>query len=296
MDHVLKSKIDFLIKIAKKKKITVGMVIPALNESRTIGKIIKTFIKLKELGLLFNIYVVDDGSIDNTIKESEKFGAVVFNRNKNGNKNFRKFKGKGFAIWESLNFSDEKILVFYDGDVKNPKLEQLVDLVSPLIIKNNLVLAKADFERNLYIQGKFIKGHGGRLTEILLKPLIGYLFPDLVYFKQPTGGFYAVRSDCLRNIDILGEAGADPSVLINLYKKFGLKSLTEVYIDEIIHDNKELKNLTKASYKHIQSLFYLKNGVDNFNEYSTLYYNESGVKKKKNIKSDLIILKHKNDK
>lgn len=268
------------------KKLTIGILIPVFNEEKTIGRIVSTFLNLKTRDLVKHVYVVDDGCTDDTIKVARKRGAAIVNRRGVGDYRYRDCHGKGFAIHDALSFIKEDIIIVYDGDVKNPSIDHIIGLSAPLVNDPELVLVKASFDRNLYLQNKVIRGHGGRMTELLIKPLIGYLFPDLVLFNQPTGGFYAVRREKIEEIEIFGELGADISVLINLYKKNGLKHLAEVFVGEIIHNNKTLDSLSKCASKQIQSLFYLNKGVDDFKNYSYFF---SG--KKIDVRSPLIILK-----
>ncbi|MBU3942737.1 glycosyltransferase, partial [Patescibacteria group bacterium] len=269
----------------KEKNLTIGIVIPVYNEEKTIAQIISTFLGAD---LISNVYVIDDGSNDNTITKAETAGAIIFNRKEEGDLRYRNYDGKGFAIWEALSLAKEDILIVYDGDIKNPNLNHIVGLAAPLINDSSLVLTKAAFDRNLYLQDQVLKKEGGRITELLIKPLLGFLFPDLVLFQQPTGGLYGARKDKLAEIEILGEIGADISILVNLCKKNTFDSLCEVYIGEIIHYNKDLRNLSKISFKLIQSIFFLYKGVDNFKRYS---YFSAG--RKVDVDSPLIILEPK---
>lgn len=272
----------------KKRNLTIGVVIPVFNEEKTIGLIVSTFLKSNFKNLINNVYVIDDGSCDNTVIAAKKEGGVVFKRKVAGDQRYKDNNGKGFAIWEALSFVKEDILVIYDGDVKNPNINHILGMAAPLIDNPVLIMIKANFDRNLYLQNKILKDQGGRMTQLLIKPLLGYLFPELVLLNQPTGGLYAVRKEKLKEIEILGEAGADISVLINLYKKNGIDCLSEVYIGEIKHKNKTLNNLSAVTFKQIQSIFYLNKGIDEFENYSYL-----SSKKKIDINSPLIILRPK---
>lgn len=272
----------------KKKKLTIGVVIPVFNEEKTIERIVSAFLTKKAKNLISCVYVIDDGSYDNTARIAKKAGGVVFKRKEMGDKRYQNNYGKGFAIWEAVFFVKEDIIIIYDGDVKNPNISHIIGLTAPLVNDPALVITKANFDRNLYLQNKMLKGQGGRMTQLLIKPLFGFLFPELVLFNQPTGGLYAVRKEKLKEIEILGEAGADISVLINLYKKNGIECLSETYIGELKHNNKTLSNLSKVAFKQIQSIFYLSEDIDDFENYSYLDFN-----KKVNINSPLIILKPK---
>lgn len=269
----------------KKKKLTIGVVIPVFNEEKTIGLIVSTFLNSNFKNLIKHVYVIDDGSCDNTIIVAKKEGGIIFKRKDAGDQRYKDNNGKGFAIWEALSLVKEDIIIIYDGDVKNPNINHIIGMSAPLINDPALVIVKANFDRNLYLQNKILKDQGGRMTQLLIKPLLGYLFPELVLLNQPTSGLYAVRKEKLKEIEILGEAGADISVLINRYKKNGIDCLSEVYIGEIKHNNKTLNNLSGVTFKQIQSMFYLNKGIDDFENYSYL-----SSKKKVNVNSPLVVL------
>ncbi len=275
------------IQTLKKKGFSIGIIIPTYNEEKTISKIIFTFLSSE---LVSNVYIIDDGSHDNTIMRARSAGAITFNRKRGGEPKYRKYNGKGFAIWEALALAKEDILIVYDGDIQNPDINHIIELTFPLINNPNIILTKASFDRNLYLQNHSLKREGGRITELLVKPLLGFLFPELILFEQPTGGIYGIKKERLLEIEILGETGADISILINLYKKNGLSSLCEVYLGEIIHNNKDLKNLSKITFKLIQSIFFLYNNkISDFEKYSYLSFG-----KKMDVNSPLIILKPRN--
>ena len=177
----------------------------------------------------------------------------------------------------------------YDGDIQNPSIQHVATLLAPLIDNNKIGLCKANFDRNLHLHRQVIKNHGGRQTELLVKPLMGFLFPELVKFSQPTGGLYSVKRKHLQELEVLGEAGADMSILVNYAKRFGIDKIAEAHIGEIKHRNKELNTLAKTSPKLIQSLFYLAKRIDEFQEYA-LTYKEQETMKVKIVKSSLIIL------
>jgi len=134
----------------KNNNLNINLIIPTFNEAKSIENIVSTFLHLKNIGILSEIYIIDDGSTDKTVEIVSRYDVIVFSRKKEGDKKYRKYNGKGFAIWESLKFVSDDIMVIYDGDVKNPSVFQLINLIKPLLDDSGLILTKANFERNLF--------------------------------------------------------------------------------------------------------------------------------------------------
>jgi dolichol-phosphate mannosyltransferase len=87
----------------KFEKDEVCILIPTLNESLTIGNLIREF---RALGYN-NILVIDGKSTDNTAKVAEEAGAIV--RTQTG-------KGKGNAIIEAFEIIEQPYVLMLDGD------------------------------------------------------------------------------------------------------------------------------------------------------------------------------------
>jgi len=72
--------IEKLVTLKKKRKITISLCFPTLNEEKTIGKEINVIksILMDAHPLLDEIAVIDSGSTDNTCKVARDFGADVY--------------------------------------------------------------------------------------------------------------------------------------------------------------------------------------------------------------------------
>ena len=147
---------------------TVSIIIPAFNEDKTVGNVIKA---VKSLNYIYEIIVVDDGSQDNTAQVAEKAGAKVIQHLKN--------RGKGSAIKTGFINSKGDIVVFLDADIQNLTSKKVDNIIKP-IINGEADLTKTKFKRE-----------AGRVTELTAKPLLKFFFPE-IKFDQPLSGQFAV--------------------------------------------------------------------------------------------------------
>lgn len=141
----------------------ISVIIPAYNEEKSIANVIKT---IRNSTIESEIIVVNNCSTDNTLKEAEKGGAdKVVHCNK---------KGKGYAMEEGLKHASNNIIIFIDGDLKI-ETNQILELMTNPILFENVDFVKSTFERE-----------GGRVTELVTKPLLDLLFPNMYKFRTTT--------------------------------------------------------------------------------------------------------------
>ena len=104
------------------KDTKIEIIIPTLNEERTLGKLIEN-IRSSVLPLKASTLVIDGGSADRTLDICERENVRYI---------IRKGKGKGSAMREAVEQSDADIVVFIDGDgTYSPS--DLESLLEPLL-------------------------------------------------------------------------------------------------------------------------------------------------------------------
>lgn len=200
---------------------TTTVIIPAYNEEKYIEKVITN---VKKCNSIDEIIVVDNNSTDKTSEIAKRNNVKTI---------FVKKQGKGYALKEGIKKAKGDILVFIDGDICDYKDNFICDLIKPIQL-NKTDFVKASFERE-----------GGRVTELVAKPLLELKFPKLKKFKQPLSGIMAGKAEIFKKIKLNNDYGVDVGILIDIYKmKVRMK---EVDIGYIKNDSQDWHSLIKMS-------------------------------------------------
>lgn len=216
------------VKTINSRNMTVSVIIPAFNEDKTVGSVVKT---VKSLDYIDEIIVVDDGSHDNTAREAEKAGATVIQHMKN--------RGKGAAIKTGFKNSKGEIIVFIDADIENLTPEKVDAIIKP-IINGEADITKTKFKRE-----------AGRVTELTAKPLLKFFFPEL-NFDQPLSGQFAAKRSFLNRIKLEDDYGVDVGIVLDADVR-GLK-IKEVDIGKIQHVLSSLKELNTVATEVVRTI------------------------------------------
>ncbi|HLJ07070.1 MAG TPA: glycosyltransferase [Acidimicrobiia bacterium] len=159
----------------------VAVCIPAHNEEATVGSVVATAAQLRDVAVVDDVVVVDDNSTDATAKAAAAAGARVVRRDGT--------PSKGAAMRRAVASCDADVFVFLDADVTNLAPHFVVGLVGPLLLFPDVMLVKGAYRRSLY--GR--PGEGGRVTELVARPLLDRWFPELAHLSQPLAGETALR-------------------------------------------------------------------------------------------------------
>jgi len=203
------------------KKAKVSVIIPTLNEEKTIGQVVSLVKKQKSVT---EVIVVDDKSFDRTVAEAKNAGAQVILSTK---------IGKGASMRDGLLLAKNEIITYLDGDVENYASDIVEKLVQP-IQKN-----KADFVKSTFMR------KAGRVTELVAKPLLTILFPQIANFTQPLSGAIAGRKNFFEKIKFEDDYGVDIGILLDMHL-LGAR-MAEVNVGEIQHKMKPWHQLSKMS-------------------------------------------------
>jgi len=248
------SDIDRLIKYKKEKEETIAVVIPAFNEEERIGKVVREIKKklMDEKPLVDELVVVDSGSKDNTKKEAEEAGADFYFA-ADILKRYNGERGKGENMWKSLYVTESSIIVYMDADIENIHPRFVYGLVGPLLTKDYLKLVKSFFDRPTSCngEGEDVLG-GGRVTELLVRPLLNMYFPSLVGFVQPLSGQVAGRRSLFEQLNYFTGYGVDIGLLIDTYKKYDLESIAQSDIGSLRHRCHDLHHLSQMAFGVLQ--------------------------------------------
>jgi glucosyl-3-phosphoglycerate synthase len=249
------SDIRRLVELKEKQAMKISLAFPTLNEAKTIGKeilIIKTEL-MNRFPLIDEIAVIDSGSSDDTCRIAREFGAAVHS-SKDILRHRGTYRGKGENLWKSLYVLAGDIIVWIDADIKNIHPKFVYGLVGPLLEHPNLSYVKAFYERPLSVGGTYGPG-GGRVTEILVRPLFSMFFPELAQLVQPLSGEYASRRGLLENLSFSVGYGVELGHLVDIYELIGPGVIGQVDLDRRIHRNQTLSDLGRMSFGILATFF-----------------------------------------
>ncbi|MGZ7159379.1 MAG: glycosyltransferase, partial [Methanobacterium sp.] len=209
-------------------KMSVSIVIPAYNESSSVGNIINI---VKKLDIVNEVIVVDDGSTDDTAAIAEKEGAIVIKHATNS--------GKGAALNTGFKNSKGDIVAFIDADLKNLTSDQVVKIIEPILD------GKADITKTKF------KRKAGRVTELTAKPLLKFFFPELNY-EQPLSGQFAALRSFLNKIKFEEDYGVDVGIVLDADVR-GVR-IREVDIGKIEHKHSPIKGLNIMANQVVRTI------------------------------------------
>jgi glucosyl-3-phosphoglycerate synthase len=182
---------------------------------------------------------MDDGSSDNTAEAAEEEGATV-HRVADVLPSMPRGSGKGNALWLSLHVTEGDIVVWIDADVRNFRPHFVTRLLEPLLTQPDIALAKAYYRRPLH----GARTGGGRVTELVARPLLSTLFPHLTGIVQPLSGEYAGRRSVLETLPFVEGWGVEIGLLIDLAAELGVESIAQRDLGVREHRNRPLDELS----------------------------------------------------
>ena len=254
-----------LVEAKEKMGLTISLCLPTLNEEKTIGKEIILFKSelVNRYPLLDEIAVIDSGSEDNTIEVAKTYGADTYLAS-DILPNLEPKRGKGENLWKAIYQLKGDIIVYVDADISNIHPRFVYGLVAPLIYREEVKYVKAFYDRPLAFSGNVRASGGGRVTEILVRPLFSLFFPELTAIIQPLSGEYAVRREVLEQIAFPIGYGVETSHLIDVYNKFGLQAFAQTDLDKRVHENKPTIDLGKMAFGILQTFLKRAQALDKF--------------------------------
>lgn len=248
--------IQRLVDLKEKKGLSISLAFPTLNEEATIGKeilIIRTEL-MDRYPLVDEIVVIDSSSQDRTRAIAERYGAKVY-QSKHILSKYGSYRGKGENLWKSLYVLQGDIVVWVDADIANISPKFVYALVGPLLEDDTIGYVKAFYERPLRSSGELKPSGGGRVTEILVRPLFSLFYPELAALIQPLSGEYAGRRSLLETLPFSVGYGVELGHLLDIYHQYGIESLAQVDLDIRIHRNQTTQALGKMAYGILNTFF-----------------------------------------
>jgi glucosyl-3-phosphoglycerate synthase len=232
---------------------TVSVVIPARNEAAHVGEVVRALrVALQErVSLVDELLVVDADSTDDTGEVARRAGARVV-RQSEVLPQLGTAPGKGEAMWKGLAASRGGIVAFVDADLTAFDPLLVARLIEPLLREPEPLLVKAAYDRPLHLEGHHDPHGGGRVTELLARPVLAALWPALAWLAQPLGGEYAARREVLEDLPFVRGYGVELGLLIDIHDRHGPERIVEVDVGRREHDHQPLDALGRMAAEILQ--------------------------------------------
>jgi glucosyl-3-phosphoglycerate synthase len=232
--------LDELVAAKARNGTTISVCLPARNEEATVGAIVANVRRnlVDHAPLVDEVVVMDDGSTDATAEAAAWEGARVVAVD-DVLPDVPRGSGKGNALWMSLYECEGDVVVWLDADVRNFGPHFVTRLVAPLLTDPAIGFVKGFYRRPLHGEAT----GGGRVTELMARPLISALFPHLSGFVQPLSGEYAGRRALLETVPFVEGWGVEIGLLVDLVANFGIEAIAQADLDVREHRNRTLEEL-----------------------------------------------------
>jgi glucosyl-3-phosphoglycerate synthase len=244
-----------LLALKQKRGLTISAVLPTLNEASTIGPIVRTARHelMERFALIDELVVIDSESDDETRAIAEGEGARVVVHSEILPR-YGSYKGKGEALWKSMYETSGDLVAWSDTDIVDWHPRFLYGTLGPLLVEPRIGYVKAYYQRPIVEDGLLKEGGGGRVTELVARPLINLFFPELSGYIQPLAGEYAGRREHLEQIPFFTGYAVEIGHLIDLSERLGLAGFGQVDLDIRVHRNQELEGLSRMSFVILQAV------------------------------------------
>ncbi|QKW50541.1 glucosyl-3-phosphoglycerate synthase [Streptomyces buecherae] len=253
--------LDLLLAAKRAGGTSVSVVLPALNEEATVGEIVDAIRRdlMRATPLVDELVVLDSGSTDGTAEVARAAGARVVHRDSLLPR-VPAVPGKGEVLWRSLLATSGDIVCFVDADLRDFSATFVSGIVGPLLTDPDVRFVKAMYDRPLdpahgAEAGAGPVGQGGRVTELVARPLLNLHWPQLAGFVQPLGGEYAARRSLLERLPFPVGYGVELGLLVDALHTVGLDALGQVDVGVRRHrhqDGQALGRMAAAIYRTAQ--------------------------------------------
>jgi glucosyl-3-phosphoglycerate synthase len=228
----------------------VSVCLPARDEASTVGQNVELLRStlVDRVGLVDEVLVVDDHSTDRTAEIARAAGARVV-AVQDVLPELGSGAGKGEALYKSVAASEGDLIVWCDADILDFGPRFVVGLVGPLLARPEIGFVKGFYDRP--VDGA---AHGGgRVTELMARPVIATMYPHLASIVQPLSGEYAGRRHLLEQLPFVQGYGVDIGLLIDIADLEGTEVIAQVDLGTRRHRNRPLEQLSPQALAVLQT-------------------------------------------
>ena len=235
---------DFSVRdLVRRKAESVSVVLPAREVADTIGPIVDALRPLERAGLVDEVLVIDAGSRDGTATAAERHGARVLQESELM-AHLGPCLGKGDAMWRALTATAGDVVCFIDADTVDFEPHFAVGMLGPLLTEPEVAFVKGTFRRPMRVGEAVDPDGGGRVTELMARPLLSLVAPDLGGFGQPLAGETAARADLLAEMPFPVGYGVETAMLIDAHRICGLDAMAQVDLGSRLNRHQPLRELS----------------------------------------------------
>ena len=227
---------DLLLSAKERLGVTISVVIPAKNEQRTVAGVVGSIDRslVRQVPLVDEIVVMDSDSTDATAEVAAQAGALVYRASEVA-PSAGSFPGKGEALWKSLLVTKSDLLVFIDADLTRWGPHFVSGLIGPLLADEQVQLVKGFYTRVRTESDGSTSTEGGRVTELVARPLISLWWPELAGVVQPLAGEWAARRGLMESLSIPVGYGVELATLMDTVARYGLDAVAQVDLGSRAH-------------------------------------------------------------
>jgi len=238
------SHVDFEVveRLARERAASVAVCIPARDEEGTIGAIAAAAVNLRDRGLVDRVVVVADRCADATAEVAAVAGAEVL-ASESLLPGEGPVAGKGDVMWRALSVLREDVVCYVDADSRDFGAHFVAGLVGPLLTRDDLAFVKGDYRRPFTLGGHEVADEGGRVSQLLARPLLRRLYPELAGLGQPLAGEIAARRALLGRLPFEGGYGVEVGMLIDVLGEAGAAAIAQVDLGTRRNAHKSLVGL-----------------------------------------------------
>lgn len=250
--------IDELVRLKEEQNLTISLGLPTKNVEQTLEPILFTIQNYlqEQHPLLDEIAIIDGHSTDKTVEIAKEHNVEVYFESDILPEVGRQ-RGKGEALWKSLAVLKGDIIAWIDSDIRNIDPRFVYGIVGPIIKNKNIDFVKAHYRRPIKVGESLNNTGGGRVTELVTRPIFNLFYPELAAFAQPLSGEYAGRRSLLETLPFYTGYAVETGLLVEILRSRGLDVMAQVDLEERIHDNQPLSALGRMAFEIQQAVFEL---------------------------------------